>query len=398
VQIPRCARDDRQEARGDALLLLYFEVRPRHVYIHVPFCARRCAYCDFSIAVRRVVPAAEYVGALEREIGIRFPGADPWDADTLYFGGGTPSRLGGDGVARMVDVVRQRVTLAPSAEVTLETNPEDVNDESVAAWRRAGINRVSLGSQSFDDRVLVWMHRSHGATAIARAVEIVRAGGIENLSLDLIFALPTELDRDWQRDVGRALELEPQHLSLYGLTVEPHTPLGRWRARGEVAESPEERYESEFLYADRALTAAGFDHYEVSNFGLPGRHSRHNRSYWSLVPYAGLGPSAHEFDGRSRRWNAPVYRDWVQAVSEGRDPMAGSEAVEADSQLAEQVYLGLRSDLGLDLWRDERHHVEPWIEAGWATVDSIGRMRLTALGWLRLDALAADLTLVRSYY
>jgi len=368
------------------------------VYVHVPFCARRCAYCDFSIAVRRVVPTDEYVNALEREIGIRFPGADRWAADTLYFGGGTPSRLGGNGVERVLDVVRQRVALTPGAEVTLEANPEDVSDDAVESWRRAGVNRVSLGSQSFDDRVLTWMHRSHDAAAVARALQIVRAGGIENVSLDLIFALPSELGRDWQRDVGRALELEPQHLSLYGLTVEPHTPLGRWRARGEVAESPEEHYEVEFLYADRALTAAGFDHYEVSNFGLPQRHSRHNASYWSLVPYAGLGPSAHEFDGRNRRWNEPVYRDWVQAVNEGRDPMAGSEAVEADSQLAEQVYLCLRSDHGLMLWRDERAHVEPWIQAGWATVDHAGRMRLTALGWLRLDALAADLTLVRSYY
>src|SRR5262249_28945359 len=161
----------------------------------------------------------------------------------LYFGGGTPSRLGGEGVERMVDVLRQRVTLTLSAEITLEANPEDVSDDAVAAWRRAGVNRVSLGSQSFDDRVLTCMHRSHDAAAMERAVEVVRAGGIENCSLDLIFALPTELGRDWHRDVGRAMALEPQHLSLYGLTVEPHTPLGRWRARGEVAESPEERYE-----------------------------------------------------------------------------------------------------------------------------------------------------------
>ena len=269
------------------------------------------------------MPTDEYVDALGREIAIRFAGRDLWEADTLYFGGGTPSRLGGDGVARMLDVVRERVTLAAEAEVTLEANPEDVTDDAVAAWRRAGVNRVSLGSQSFDDRVLAWMHRSHDAERITRAVEVVRGGGIENLSLDLIFALPTELDRDWERDVDRALALEPQHLSLYGLTVEPHTPLGRWRARGEVAESPEERYEAEFLHADRALTAAGFDHYEVSNFGLPGRHSRHNSAYWALVSYAGLGPSAHEFDGTTRRWNAPVYRDWARAVNDGAGPDRG---------------------------------------------------------------------------
>jgi oxygen-independent coproporphyrinogen-3 oxidase len=371
---------------------------PRHVYVHVPFCARRCAYCDFSIAVRRVVPSAEYVDALRREIDLRFPGNDRWEADTLYFGGGTPSRLGAKGVSEMLEMIRARVTLAPGAEVTLETNPEDVNDEAVAAWRESGVNRLSLGVQSFDDRVLSWMHRSHDAPAIDRAVDIVRRGGIENLSIDLIFALPAELDRDWSADVRHALALAPEHLSLYGLTVEPHTPMGRWRARGELVESPEERYEAEFLHAHDALSAAGFDHYEVSNFGRSGRHSRHNSSYWSLTSYAGLGPSAHEFDGSARRWNAPVYRDWARAVSCGEDPMSGSETVAEDSRVAEAVYLGLRSRRGLALRPSEMEHVQPWIEAGWATLDGSGRIELTALGWLRLDALAADLTLFRSYY
>lgn len=377
---------------------LYFEVHPRHVYVHVPFCARRCAYCDFSIAVRRVVPAGEYVDALSRELAIRFDDDAPWNVDTLYFGGGTPSRLGGDGVARMLEALRARVALAPTAEVTLEANPEDVSDEAVAAWRSAGVNRVSLGAQSFDDRVLTWMHRSHDSAAIGRAVDTLRRGGIDNLSIDLIFALPTELGRDWAEDVRRALALKPDHLSLYGLTVEPHTPMGRWRTRGELVESPEESYEAEFLHAHDALAAAGFDHYEVSNFGLAGRHSKHNSAYWSHVPYAGLGPSAHEFDGSSRRWNAPVYRDWAQAVSAGKDPVAGSEMVEGSARVAEAVYLGLRSLRGLQLQPAERSRVAPWIEAGWASLDRSGRLELTALGWLRLDALAADLTLVRSHY
>jgi putative oxygen-independent coproporphyrinogen III oxidase len=373
-------------------------VPPRHVYVHVPFCARKCAYCDFSIAVRRVVPSDEYVDALTRELEIRFPGQDRWEADTLYFGGGTPSHLGASGVARMLDVVRERITLTPGTEVTLEANPEDVTRDAVAEWRNAGVNRVSLGAQSFDDRVLTWMHRSHDASAIHRAVDAIRGAGIDNLSLDLIFALPSAVERDWREDVRRALSLEPEHLSLYGLTVEPHTPMGRWQARGELVESPEERYESEFLHAHDALGAAGFEHYEVSNFGRPGRHSRHNSAYWALVSYAGLGPSAHEFDGNVRRWNSPVYRHWLQAVNCGRDPIGGSETIEQSSRIAEQVYLGLRSTGGLVLQPAEARRVQPWIEAGWATLDEAGRMVLTALGWLRLDALAADLTLVRSYY
>jgi oxygen-independent coproporphyrinogen-3 oxidase len=347
--------------------------------------------------VRRVVPSDEYVEALAEEIELRFPNADRWDVDTLYFGGGTPSRLGAAGVARMLEIARKRVTLSSDAEITIEANPEDVSHDAVAEWRHAGVNRVSLGAQSFDDRVLAWMHRSHDASAIGRAVDAIRGGGIDNLSLDLIFALPRALARDWREDVRRALSLEPEHLSLYGLTVEPHTPMGRWQARGEMVEAPEEHYESEFLHAHDALGAAGFEHYEVSNFGRRGRHSRHNSAYWALVPYAGLGPSAHEFDGNVRRWNVPVYRDWLQAVSGRRDPVGGSEMIDESSRSAEEVYLGLRSTQGLVLQPSEQRRAQTWIEAGWAALND-GRIVLTALGWLRLDALAADLTLVRSHY
>lgn len=371
---------------------------PRHVYVHVPFCARRCTYCDFSIAVRRVVPVDEYVGALDRELSIRFGAAESWIVDTLYFGGGTPSRLGGEGVARTLDVVRRHLVLASDAEVTLETNPEDVTDDALARWRDAGVNRLSLGSQSFDDDVLAWMHRSHDARAIERAVEAARRAGIDNISLDLIFALPDTITRSWEHDVRRALNLGPAHLSLYGLTVEPHTPLGRWQVRGEVFEAPDERYETEYLYAHDALTAAGFEHYEVSNFGLPGRHSRHNSAYWVHVPYAGLGPSAHEFDGTERRWNVAAYAEWLERLRAGVDPVAESEALSADNRLAEEVYLGLRTQRGLELSERELPRVERWIEAGWAVRLGANRIVLTPLGWLRLDALAADLTLVRSRF
>lgn len=371
---------------------------PRHVYVHVPFCARRCSYCDFSIAVRKTVPHAEYVEALGAELGLRFSGDEWWSVDTLYFGGGTPSRLGAEGVSDMLDMLRRRITLAPGAEVTLEANPEDITREAVTAWVNAGVNRLSIGSQSFDDNVLKWMHRTHDASAISRAVDAARSAGINNISLDLIFALPESLNRSWERDIAHALALEPQHLSLYGLTIEPHTPLGRWSARGDVAESPEERYELEFLYAHNALTAAGFDHYEVSNFGRPGFHSRHNSAYWSGVSYAGLGPSAHEFDGRRRRWNVAAYAEWVRTVIDGRDPVGGSEELTTENRQAELVYLSLRTDNGLRVGGPEIARVQPWIEAGWARLISDDRVVLTADGWLRLDALAADLTLVRSHY
>ncbi len=340
----------------------------------------------------------DYVDALGHELAIRFREDPGWTVDTLYFGGGTPSRLGGDGIARAIAVMRTRLALADDAEVTIEANPEDISSDAVAAWRAAGVNRLSIGAQSFDDRVLAWMHRTHDAAAIGRSVDAARRGGIENVSLDLIFALPQEIDRSWSRDVASALDLEPSHVSLYGLTVEPHTPLGRWQSRGDVNEAPDERYESEFLYAHRAMTGAGFEHYEVSNFGRAGRRSRHNSSYWSESPYAGLGPSSHEFDGHNRRWNASAYVDWLRTVESGRDPLGGREELSVENRTAERVYLGLRTTDGLILSEPESQRAKAWIDAGWATIDRDRRIRLTPLGWLRLDALAADLTLVRSRY
>ena len=359
-------------------------------------------YCDFSIAVRRVVPVDEFVTAVAGELDLRFSADQRTEAQTLYFGGGTPSRLGGEGVARLIHEIRRRMRIADGAEVTVEANPEDVSADVVRVWRAAGVNRLSLGSQSFDDDVLAWMHRTHDAGAIARAVDTARREGIDNISLDLIFAVPERRPGSWERDVARALELEPSHISLYGLTIEPHTVLGRRQKRGELAESPEEAYEQEFLHAHDTLGDAGFEHYEVSNFarsgGGGGARSRHNSAYWSGQHYAGLGPSAHEFDGDTRRWNLAPYGDWLSAVESARDPIGGSEELTPENRQAEAVYLGLRTIDGLSVSEEEVARIAVWAEAGWATIDSDRRVRLTARGWLRLDALAADLTLFRSRY
>lgn len=371
---------------------------PRHLYVHVPFCARRCVYCDFSIAVRRDVPVDEYVAAVGRELEIRFADVEPWELETLYLGGGTPSRLGAGGVSGLLETLRKRVDLPPSAEVTLEANPDDVTAEAARAWREAGVNRLSIGAQSFDDAVLSWMHRTHDAAQIVRAVDTARRAGIDDLSVDLIFSLPDAVQRSWADDLQRALALEPTHVSLYGLTIEPHTPLGRWRQRGEVFESPDERYEAEFLMAHETLGAAGFEHYEVSNFARPGRRARHNSSYWKRVPYAGIGPSSHGFDGVERRWNEPAYAEWRRRAADGSDPLAGNEVLSAEDEAAEQVYLGLRTSDGLALSTDEFARVSAWIEQGWATLGDGNRAVLTPYGWLRLDALAADLTVERSRY
>ena len=370
-----------------------------HIYVHVPFCGRRCSYCDFSIAVRRTVPVARYVDNVIRELVERREKLST-SLKTIYLGGGTPSKLGGAGVANLLHRLREFAGVEGSAtspmEVTLEANPEDVSVEAVAAWRAAGVNRVSLGVQSFDPEVLRWMHRGHSPAEAEAAVRLIREGGIGAISLDLIFAIPDRVGAGrLASDLERALQLEPTHLSVYGLTVEPRTPLGRWTARGAVEEAPEERYAEEFLLAHAQLTAAGFEHYEVSSYARPGHRAVHNAAYWSGAPYLGLGPSAHGFDGQVRRWNTAAYAEWSDQVDRGIDPIGGSEVIGPAERLAEAVYLGLRTIDGLVRRAEDEDCIASWIEAGWGR--RVGdRLVLTPDGWLRLDALAAALTSVRS--
>lgn len=368
----------------------------KHVYVHVPFCSRRCSYCDFAIAVRRTVPVNDFLGALEREIRLRSAGMK-LSVDTIYLGGGTPSRLGPDGVQRVLELVCSRFEAEPGAEITIEANPEDVTGDVARQWRTAGINRVSLGVQSFNENVLRWMHRSHDVSQAAHAAALLKDAGFEDWSLDLIFALPPEIERSWQHDLQRAIALEPPHISCYGLTVEAHTPLLRWRERGVIHEADEERYESEYLEGHRVLSNAGYEHYEVSNYAKAGRASRHNAAYWKRVPYLGFGPSAHSFDGGSRRWNAREYVDWRERILSGLDPVAGTESLDAAAVALEEVYLGLRSSEGFAVSGVNAADFDRWRDRGWANVvEGVGR--LTPSGWLRLDSLVADLTDLRSRY
>jgi oxygen-independent coproporphyrinogen-3 oxidase len=371
----------------------------RHLYLHVPFCARRCSYCDFSIAVRKRVPADAYVAAvagelaLVREAGLAAPSAG--GLDTLYLGGGTPSSLPPGALAALLRVLFAAFhATAPrdAVEVTLEANPEDVTLDAACAWRAAGINRVSLGAQSFDDRVLGWMHRSHDAARTGEAVRALRTAGIADLSLDLIFALPEELERDWARDLECALALRPAHLSVYGLTVEARTPLARWISRGAASAPDDERYAAEYLYAHERLARDGYRFYEVSNAGLADRRSRHNSAYWSERAYLGLGPAAHSFDGRTRRWNLAPWEAYRRTVELGRLPREAAEILTADERDLERRYLALRTDLGLPVGLCAPERLRAWVGSGWVHVAG-ERFVCTPEGWLRVDALVRDLIL-----
>ncbi len=379
----------------------------KHLYVHVPFCQRRCSYCDFSIAVRKRIPAREYVEAVLGELAaVRSadPEREPGDyggesLETLYLGGGTPSLLPPEAISALLTSLRDAFHATPSrddVEVTLEANPEDVTLDHATAWRHAGINRVSLGAQSFDDRVLKWMHRSHDASRIGDAVQTLRAAGFDNISLDLIFALPSELERDWARDLALAGDLLPAHLSLYGLTVEERTPLARWISRGATAAADDERYAAEYLLAHMRLADRGYHFYEVSNAARDGRRSRHNSAYWSGRAYLGLGPAAHSFDGRVRRWNRSAWESYRRAVSAGLPAVEVEEALTEEQRELESLYLALRTDAGIPvaaLGRPLPPSAARWVEQGWADVVE-QRLVCRPEGWLRLDALVRDLTSV----
>lgn len=369
---------------------------PRYLYVHVPFCVRRCSYCDFAVDAVREPPVDQWIEAIGREL--RFVAAEQgWgrrlDLATLYVGGGTPSLLGPGSMTRLLEAIDPVARLAEGAEWTCEANPESFTTALADDWRRAGVNRISLGAQTFHADSLRWMGRMHGPDGVDRAVHVARDAGFDNLSLDLIFGLPPRLGRDWSADLDRALALEPQHISLYGLTAEEGTPLGRWVREARETLIDGDGYADEYLLAVERVSGAGFEHYEVSNFARPGRRSVHNSAYWTGEPYIALGPGAHSSYPPVRRWNERSWGMYRERVERGEIPVAGRENVSDEQRVIEEVWLRLRTDRGLEVegfTPEQMRKVESWMRQGWAQVDD-GVLRLSAEGWLLLDRLAADL-------
>lgn len=366
------------------------------VYVHAPFCARRCFYCDFAVQVRREGDAGEWLHALRCELealekeGL-FLVADT--LETLYVGGGTPSVLGPAAMAGLAELVGPGRLRSRALEWTAEANPESLTPAVARAWRKAGVNRLSLGVQSFQEPVLRWMGRLHGGAGARSAVRTARRAGFDNLSVDLIFGLPSHLERDWRGDLEGALGLDVEHVSLYGLSVEPETPLGRAVASGSEPPVDEERYREEFLLAAELLTAEGYEHYEVSNFARPGARSRHNARYWSGDPYLGLGNGAHSYAPPLRRWNERDWQAYREGVEGGEPAVAGREIPGEEERRLERIWLALRTAEGLavsDLSPAALALAEAWVSHGRARREG-GRVRLTPEGWLLLDLLAVEL-------
>jgi oxygen-independent coproporphyrinogen-3 oxidase len=297
-----------------------------------------------------------------------------------------------DGLALVLG--RERLQGA-GVEWTAEANPESFSRDVARGWAGAGVNRVSIGVQSFQNPVLRWLGRSHSREGAVRAVERAREAGISNLNLDLIFGLPEEAGRSWTRDLDSALELEVPHLSLYGLSIEAGTPLSRAVDSGAITPLGEEKFAEQFLHASERLRSEGYLHYEVSNFARAGFECRHNRSCWESAPYLGLGNGAHSFRGLKRRWNPRSWRAYRTACLGGAPWWDSEERLEEEEARLERIWLGLRTDRGIrvgPLNPAARALVTHWVSRGWATRRD-DRVRLTPSGWLLLDDLVVDLDL-----
>jgi oxygen-independent coproporphyrinogen-3 oxidase len=313
------------------------------IYIHIPFCRARCSYCDFATGTYEGATAKAYVRAVAREIEA-FESADAHaEVDTIYFGGGTPSLLTPAQVSDVLASVRRRFNVAASAEVTMEMNPGTVNADSLRAFRDEGINRASFGAQTFDERELKRLGRTHTADDTRRTLALLRAAGFNNISFDLIAGLPEQTLEAWRRNLDEALRLRPEHLSLYLLEVHEGTPLADQIRQGRYgAPDPDLAAEMYRLMVERTQSA-GYEQYEISNFCLAGRESRHNMKYWTGEPYFGFGCSAHSFDGESVRWSNE--RDtfaYVKLIEEKRSAVVSREELDARDRSAEALFLGLR--------------------------------------------------------
>ncbi len=325
--------------------------RPFGLYLHIPFCLARCGYCDFNTYQHDPGLARAYVASLCAEIaawGVR-PELQGRRSATAFLGGGTPSLLDPEEVAGILETARAAFGLAPGAEVTLEANPGTVGEAKLRGYRDAGVNRLSLGVQAFQDHVLRLAGRDHGAREARRAVADARAAGFSNLSLDLIFALPGQTQPEWAASLDEAVALDPEHISAYGLTYEEGTPFHRDRRAGRLMPVDEETETAMFEQGIARLTAAGYEHYEISNFARPGFRSAHNQIYWRCGDYLGLGAGAHSCLGGRRFFNRRLPQDYMAAVRLRGTAEVGAEELTPRQRLGEALVLGLRLREGVDL-------------------------------------------------
>lgn len=373
------------------------------LYIHIPFCATRCSYCDFYSQTNSAL-RSEYIQALIAEMSIRRTEVTD-TIGTLYFGGGTPSLLSPQEIGRIIEQAYKLFSFSSDVEITLEANPDDLNTGYVQELRTLPINRISMGAQSFHDEDLHFLNRRHNARQVYEAVDTCRNAGLTNLSIDLIYGLPGQTPARWQENISAVLALSPPHLSAYHLIYEEGTPLTRLLHTGKVREVDEEVSLEFFRMLREQLTRAGYEHYEISNFARAGYHSRHNSSYWQDTPYLGLGPSAHSFDGwRTRRCNPSDISRYIASMAAGK-PLFTEEILTDNDRYNEVIMTRLRTARGLSpdqvgyLFGKESAErcirtAAPFIRDGLLHEEADGRIRLTEKGIFLSDRIISEFFIV----
>lgn len=339
--------------------------------------------------------------AIVKEIELRRDYLTDRTIQSIYFGGGTPSLAGTELLAAILHEIRRHYHVSEQAEITLEVNPDDVSAQT-SEWRSLGFNRLSLGIQSFDNRVLTLLHRVHDAARALAAFQLARNSGFDNISIDLIYGIPGLSLDEWISALRQAIALKPEHISAYALTIEDRTVFGNWQKQGKLVAADEALVADQFLQLSDQLQAAGYEHYEISNFSLPGRHARHNSGYWRQMNYLGVGPSAHSFDGKSRQYNVRNNQAYLKSLAENRIP-AEREILTRANKINEYILTGLRTQWGCDLdylkkeWGDNLEERA----AGYLTTllqqelirKQDAKLILTRRGRLFADKIAADFML-----
>jgi len=350
---------------------------PRSAYVHVPFCAHHCGYCNFTVIADRADLADAYLQAIDAEV-TRLP--DDYEVDTLYVGGGTPTQLSGGQLRRLFEIIQTRLHLAAECEVTVEANPADLDAAKMQTLAELGVNRISLGAQSFDDGRLRLLERDHRREDVSRGVQLARDCGIASVAIDLIFAVPRQALDGWRRDLDAALRLAPDHISTYGLTFEKGTTFYGRLQRDELRATDEDTQRAMYETAIDTLTSAGYEHYEVSNFALSTKRSRHNEVYWTGRSYLAFGPGAARFVGGRRETNHRSVTTYLRRVLRGQSPVAESETLSPEAAARERLIFGLRRLEGISISQFES-------ETGYRVDDLVGRelRKFTALGLLELE-------------
>ncbi|WP_460973161.1 radical SAM family heme chaperone HemW [Spirosoma migulaei] len=374
-----------------------------HLYIHIPFCKQACHYCDFHFSTSMGQKSA-LVDALCTEIRMQQSYLPTPVLETIYFGGGTPSLLTEAELAQIFEIIHTYFTVSPSAEITLEANPDDLSAEKLRMLRQY-VNRLSIGIQTFDEATLHWMNRAHTATEAENCVRLAREAGFENLSVDLIYGIPNRDQSRWQLDLQKIRALDVPHLSAYALTIEPDTAFGRWQQKGKLPPADEAIAAEQFEELTQALTQAGYAHYEISNFARSGQdqtvqYARHNTAYWQRKPYLGIGPSAHSYNGHSRQYNIANNVRYIADIRQGKLPAEVEELTIAD-QVNDYLLTGLRTQWGCsltelngllrtDFENQQASDLAAMYASGWLIREG-DRLRLTNAGKLFADRVAATL-------